>query len=144
MTSISDSAPKVRRAVADADVRHRRVAMQTSRTLVALTVLLCPLLSLAAAPKCDGPNNWAANMALTHLRNAGMTTNADLDFSKTRVNRIASEQIDKDLHRQVHRIVFTTRKGEPIEVITVSDASNEECSMSGVEVFVVKSRLPGV
>jgi hypothetical protein len=118
--------------------------VHTSRNLVALAVLICPRLSFAAAPKCDGPNNWAASMAFTHLKNAGIATNADLDFSKTRVIRLASEQIDKDLHRQVHRIVFTTRKGEVIEVITVNDASSEECSMGGVEVFLVKSRLPGV
>jgi hypothetical protein len=92
-------------------------------------------------PKCDGPNNWAASMAFSQLKNAGITTNADLDFSKTNVTRIASEQIDKDLHRQVHRVVFITKKGEAIEVITVNDASSEECSMSDVKIFVVKSGL---
>ena len=82
-------------------------------------------------------------MAFVHLRNAGLTENEKLDFSKTKTTRLASEQIGKDLYRQVHLVTFIEKSGKTIEVITRNDASNEECSMSGVEVYVVSNRLGG-
>lgn len=102
----------------------------------------CSSLSLAAAPPdCSGVNRYATNMAFVHLKNAGITDNETLDFAKTKTVRIASEQISEDLHRQVHLVRFIERTGNVIEVITVNDASHEECSMSGVEVFVISKRL---
>lgn len=86
-------------------------------------------------------------MAFGHLKNAGITDNYKLDFTKTKVIRLASEKIGKDpyfgedLYRQVHHITFTEKTGKTIEVITINDASNVECSMSGVDVFVVSQRL---
>jgi len=80
-------------------------------------------------------------MAFVHLKNAGITDNYKLDFSKTKTVRLASEKIGKDLYRQIHRVTVTEKSGNIIEVITVSDASSEECSMSGVDVFVVLKHL---
>ena len=80
-------------------------------------------------------------MAFTFLKNAGITDNSKVDFSKTKVVRLASEQIGKDLYRQVHYITFFEKSSEIISVITVNDASMEECSMSEVEVYQVKERL---
>jgi hypothetical protein len=57
--------------------------------------------------------------------------------------RLASEKVGKDLYRQVYDITFYEKTGSKIEVITSSKASNEECSMSGVDVFVVSRRLGG-
>jgi len=82
-------------------------------------------------------------MAFVHLKNAGLTDNNKLDFTKTKTVRLASEQVGKDLYRQVHLVTFTEKSGKNIEVITRNDASNEECSMSGVEVYVVSNRLGG-
>ena len=80
-------------------------------------------------------------MAFVHLKNAGLTDNYRLDFTKTQTVRLASEKIAPDLFRQVHLARFAEKSGGTIEVITVSDASNEECSMGGVEVYVVSRRL---
>ncbi len=80
-------------------------------------------------------------MAFTHLKNAGMTDNELVNWSETQVVRLASEQIGEDLHRQVHEITFAERDGRTITTITVNDASSEECSMSGVKVFVVEKQL---
>ncbi len=96
---------------------------------------------MAAAPECEGPDNWAASMAFVHMKNAGITTNSEIDFSKTRVTRLASEHTGKDIYRQVHLVVFTKQSGGTIEAITVNDASHSECSESGVEVFVVSQEL---
>ena len=70
-------------------------------------------------------------MAFVHLKNAGLVHNETTDFTKTKVVRIASEKIGKDLYRQVHLVTFMEKSGEKIKIITVNDASQEECSMSG-------------
>ena len=110
--------------------------------LVALLTLI-PSLSFAKHPDCSGVNRWATSMAFVHYKNTKYTDNEKLDFTKTKTTRLASEQIGKDLYRQVHHITFTEKSGNQIEVITVNDASNEECSMTGVDVYVVKEKIGG-
>jgi len=111
---------------------------------VILAVALLALLSGPASakdPDCAAPDNWPTNMAFVHLKNAGITANDKIDFSKTRTVRLASEKIGKNLYRQIHHVTFTKKSGATIEVITSNDASSEECSMSGVDVFVVSRHL---
>src|SRR5512133_2420559 len=112
------------------------------KAIVALLALVGPsVLALAKDPDCTGVERWPASMAFVHLKNAGLTNNERLDFSKTRVVRLTSEKIGRDLYRQVHHVQFTEKAGTRIETITVSDASSAECSMSGVDVYVVARHL---
>ena len=114
------------------------------KLLIGLVLLLAfPLVTHASSPKCDGKNNWAANMAFGHLKNAGLVQSETTDFAKTKVVRISSKKIGKDLYRQVHDISFVSTTGNTVEVITVNNASHQECSMSGVDVFVVSEKLGG-
>ena len=106
-------------------------------------LILTPPLTFAKHPDCSGVNRWATTSALVHLKNAKYTNNEKLDSAKTKTTRLASEQIGKDLFRQVHHIAFTERSGNRIEVITVNDASNEECSITGVDIYVVKEKIGG-
>ncbi len=108
------------------------------------SVLLLATLFVGADPNdlgCSGPNNWAASMAFVHLKNAGLVSNEVLDFDRTQVRLIAQQKIGNDLYRQVHHVSFARIEGGAIEVITSSNASSEECSMSGVQVFVVDKVL---
>jgi hypothetical protein len=110
---------------------------------VALMIaLLGTIRAEAAGPRCDGPENWAAGITQATLKNAGLLNNGEIDFTKTRVIRIASEKVGKDLYRQVHRIIFARTAGRTIEVIAVNDASGAECSASGVEIFVIGRHFP--
>lgn len=114
--------------------------MRTGISIVAASLIISVLttsLAYAKSPDCTGPNRYPASVAFVYLKNAGITDNYKVDFDKTKVMRLASEKIGTDLYRQVHYIVFTEKSGVKIDVITVNDASSEECSMSGVEVFVV-------
>ncbi len=105
-------------------------------------VLLIPLSSaFAGHPDCAGVERWATSMAFAHLKNAGITNNQKLDFTKTKTTRLASEKIGKDLYRQSHHVTFTEKSGKIIKVITSNEASNEECSMSGVKVYVISKEL---
>lgn len=80
-------------------------------------------------------------MAQALLQNAGITGGNKIDFSKSKTARLASQKIGKDLYRQVYDVTFTEYSGRTIEAIAVHDASNEECSMSDVQLFVVSQRL---
>lgn len=99
----------------------------------------------AKNPDCTGVENWPAMIAYGELKNAGIIDSHTLDLDKTRVIRFASSKkgrvpyakISANLYRQAHRVTFVKKSGEPITVITVSDASHYECSMSGVDVYVV-------
>lgn len=110
--------------------------------LAVLTLLLLSVsIALAKDPDCAGVERWATKMAFVQLKNSGITDNSKLDFTKTKTVRFASEKIGEDLYRQIHHVTFTEKSGKTIEVITVNDASNEECSMSDVDVFVVAKHL---
>ena len=100
-------------------------------------------------PDCTGSESWPTMMAMTHLKNANIIDHDkhELDYSKTKVTRLASQKIGKSpysgmvLYRQVHHIIFMELSGNAVEVVTVNDASNSECSEGGVEVFVVSKHL---
>lgn len=109
--------------------------------LVATLLVLLPSAAFAGDPDCAGVDRWPTSMAFVHLKNAGITDSDRVDFTKTKTMRLASEKIGTDLFRQVHDVTFTERSGRTIEVIAVSDASHEECSMDDVTVFVVTQRL---
>jgi hypothetical protein len=112
------------------------------KALLALVALSVPgAWALATDPDCTGVERWPARMAFVHLKNATLIDNERVDFTKTSVVRLASEKVGKDLYRQVHRIQFIEKSGARLEVITVSDASHVEYSMSGVDVFVVAQHL---
>jgi hypothetical protein len=120
-----------------------RANLSGSIFLLLLVILGSPSQPLAKTPDCAGVDGWATAMAFVHLKNAGVTDNDAIDFTKTRTERLASEKIGKDIYRQIHHIFFTEKSGSVIEVITSNDASNAECSMSGVDVFVISRHLGG-
>jgi hypothetical protein len=116
------------------------------RTVLFFAVLVVSTFAVAQptgdrvhGPDCSG--SWPTNMAFVQLKNAGLADNKSIDFSKTRTVRLASERLGKDLWRQVYLVTFTKNSGEEIEAIAIHDASDEECSMSGVEVYVVSKHL---
>jgi hypothetical protein len=92
-----------------------------------------------SGPNCSG--GWPTNMTFIQLKNAGLADNNAIDFSKTKTVRMASEKTGKDLWRQVYHVTFAKKDGGSIDAIAVHDASEEECSMSGVEVFVISTHL---
>ena len=115
--------------------------------LLAVPILIFSFPVFAKSPDCTDSGAWPASMAYAELKNAEIIDSDTLDFEKTRVVRLASERIGKDpifhkgLYRQVHRVTFVKKSGETLAVITVNDASHQECSMSDVDVYVVSKRL---
>lgn len=100
-----------------------------------------PLLA-AAGPDCTAPDRWQTTSTLVKLQAAGVVRAADLDLQRTKTVRIASELESAGRYRQIHETTFVTTSGRKVRVITNSLASAEECSESGVEVFVISKHLP--
>ena len=75
-------------------------------------------------------------MAFAQLKNAGVLDNRT-DPERAQHSRIASQRTGPDRYRQVYDIHFATADGKDVEAITVSDASQEECSMGDVRVLRV-------
>lgn len=111
------------------------------RSLVLILFVVSVPLAWAADPKCDGPQRWTAVMALGQLQDAGLTNGTKTVHDKISVKRLASQRVGKDLYRQVHRVTYPQSDGSSLEVITVSDASHQECSMGDVQVFLVSRKL---
>ena len=109
--------------------------------LAGLCIALLVVSPARADPKCDGPEGWPAGVTFSKLKGAGVLVNDEMDFSRTSVQQIASQRIAKDLYRQVFKITFQLKTGKLVQAIAVSDASKEECSMSGVTVYRIEDPL---
>jgi hypothetical protein len=97
--------------------------------------------AFAVEPRCDGPNNWPAANTFAQMKNSGLIKNNLADFKLTKVERIASEKIGKDLWKQVHLVKYFRKDGSVLKAIAVANASLEECSMSDVKIYIVSGEL---
>jgi hypothetical protein len=98
-------------------------------------------IAIASTPDCTSKDSWPSVMTFVHLKNAGLIDNNSTDFDKTKVSRLASEKSGKETYRQIHLVQYFKKNGEVISSIAVNDVSAEECSMSGVDVYVIEKRL---
>lgn len=104
------------------------------KRLIIFSILILSQNLFADSLDCS---NWPSNMAFVYLKNAGLIISKQVDHEKTEAIQLASEQLERDLYRQVYLIKFIEKSGKTIEVVTVNQASSEECSMSEVGVFVI-------
>jgi hypothetical protein len=116
------------------------------RHALAVLLLSLPALCLAQGrpnPPCD---KWPTNIAEGRLKSAGML--GSVDYTKTEAVQLASEKIGKyedgeQMWREVYHITFQEKNGNKIKVIAVNEAAGEfECSIGGVDVFIVSGHLP--
>ncbi|PIT52510.1 hypothetical protein [Snodgrassella alvi] len=106
--------------------------MEKLFTIILLSIL--PTLSFAKTPDCY---NWPMNMSKAWLKNANITNIYNLDESKTKITLLASEKKKDGLYTQVYHFVFYDKKGNSYEVITKNEASDDECSMSDVDSYLI-------
>lgn len=107
--------------------------------IILLSVLLIPKAGLAGNPDCSSPDGYAASMAFAYLKNAGLTTNEKIDWNKTKVTELAHQKVGKDLYKQVHLVIYTEKDGKQFAIIAVNNASSEECSMDGPDLYLVST-----
>ena len=101
--------------------------------LVTLFAVL-PILSFAKGPDC---HSWPMNISEGWLKKVGIVDIINLDESKTKITLLASEKKAKGLYTQIYHFIFYDTTGNTYEIITNSDASYEECSMSGVDIYLI-------
>ena len=101
--------------------------------LVTLLAVL-PILSFAKGPDC---HSWPMNMSEVWLQNAGIVAIEKINEPKTKITLLASEKKAKGLYTQIYHFIFYDSIGNSYETITNNDASYEECSMSGVDVYLI-------
>ena len=109
--------------------------------LIVTLFAVLPILSFAKAPYCV---SWPMNMSEVWLQNAGIVDIKNLDESKTKITLLASEKKAKDLYTQIYHFIFYDKKGNTYEIITNSDASYEECSMSDVDVYLISKLISNI
>ncbi|MDR2925048.1 MAG: hypothetical protein LBU76_03740 [Azoarcus sp.] len=103
--------------------------------------------ALAETPDCTHSGSWPVSMAFGYLLDEGVFERGSPALEKAVITRLASEKIgrdrfdDEDLYRQVHLVRFPKTSGETVDVITVSEATNVECSISDVDAYVISKRL---
>ncbi len=114
--------------------------------LLAVPILVFSFPVFAKSPDCTGVERWPAQLVENAVVDSGFADRDMLDYSKTKVVRLASEKmgrvpygerISTVLYRQVHRVTFFKKSGESIMGIIVNDASHYECSMAGGDVYLI-------
>ena len=106
-------------------------------------LLLCAVLSSHALadmrPVSEDSDNadchhWPLVMAESWLKENKIQR---LDLNKTTGKRIAFQKIKKNLFNNVFLFSFVDTAGNKYKVITRNIASDEECSISSVEIYVI-------
>ncbi|MCU5771071.1 hypothetical protein N5923_11595 [Erwiniaceae bacterium BAC15a-03b] len=95
------------------------------------------LFSVSVAAKTPDCHSWPMNMAEVWLKNEKIVDINQLDEPKTEFKLLASEKKKEGLYTQVSHFVFHDKHGKSYNLITQSDATQEECSASEVNVFQV-------
>jgi hypothetical protein len=115
--------------------------MRTKIVSLLLALALCGACQAKEqhGPDCSG--GWPTSMAQGLLKNAGLLKNEEIDFARTKTVQLASEKIGSDLWHQVYLVTFFKKSGETIRAIAVHDASKEECSITGVTLYVISDKL---
>ncbi len=111
--------------------------MKKANALFAIVLLPGFVLAKSNGPDC---HSWPMSMTEGWMKNSGIVAITHLDESKTKYALLASEKKGKDLYTQVYRFTFYDKSGQSYEVITTSDASNEECSMGSVNSYLIAKR----
>jgi len=95
------------------------------------------LVAASASAKMPDCHSWPMNMAEVWLKNEKIVDITQLDEPKTEFKLLASEKKKGGLYTQVYHFTFHDKSGKAYDLITQSDATQEECSASEVNVFQV-------
>ena len=92
---------------------------------------------------CSYLHNYAENISYLKLKDQKLINPDSVIENKTKSILIASEKINKNLYKDVHLITFFLKNNTTIKVIAINNSSPEECSMSDVDIYLIKSKISG-
>ena len=140
--------------------------MTNRTTIAALSAILVGCLtlsfhsaygkSLEKTPPCYGNENFATQSALTAMVNAGLIPNfasiyrdeKNPYFLKTtlldseKVGKYAAKDFpESDIYKQIQKVTVRTKEGKSFEVLTMSETSFVECSLSEPAIIVISPKF---
>ncbi|WP_198943936.1 hypothetical protein [Acetobacter sp. DsW_54] len=90
-------------------------------------------------PACE---HWPKTMALMGMRNAGIVDLDKINEDKTKFVLLAYQALPNGLFKEIYDITYFSNEGKLVfEVITSSESSYEECSMSDVTTFLISRHI---
>lgn len=90
-------------------------------------------------PACE---HWPKTMALMSMKNAGITDATQINEKETKVILLAYQALPRGIFKEIYDITyFSNDRKHVFEVITSSESSYEECSMSDVTTFFISKHL---
>ena len=90
---------------------------------------------------CSSIHAFATSTAYVVLKNQNLVGPENIEYDKTKTVLLSSQKIGDDLYKEIHHITFFRKDGKTVEVITLNDTSSEECSMSGVDVYLIDKKI---
>ena len=106
---------------------------------------LLPLLLFSLPAHAKSPpacSHWPVTMALMSLKNSGITDPTQINEASTKTVLLAAQALPKGVFKEIYRITYTSNDGKKtFDVITSSESSYEECSISDVTTFLVSRKL---
>lgn len=108
---------------------------------ILISILFFITLYAQTKDDCTHLGNWAESISYNALIDKNIMNSDEMDYNKTKTILLAKEKIGKDLNKNVFLIKFVLKDKKIIEVIAISNSSSEECSISGVDVFLIKSKI---
>jgi len=119
----------------------RRILTFAAATILASGAVAAP--ASKTGPDCSGTDRYPVMITHTELVDEGILPRDGVDWRHIINRMIASQQISKHLWRQVFHVTYPLKSGRKVEAIVVNNASYEECSEGGTQIFVVsKSSEP--
>jgi len=112
--------------------------------------------SVGKVPPCYGNENYATQTTLTGMVNAGLIPNSESIYRdekhaySLKTTLLDSEKVGKysgpgfpvsDVYRLTQKISVRTKEGKTFDVITISEASFAECSLSDPVIIVIYPEL---
>ncbi|TCV96632.1 hypothetical protein [Biostraticola tofi] len=124
--------------------------MKNALLLYMLVIPLPGLAFVSEVPQtCSGLNNWAPRMAMQALQNANILEQSDIAPERSKNELLHSEKVDNPknknlpLYRLVQKLtLYSAKDGSRYEMLTVSLASSEECSMDQPGIMLFARHYP--
>ena len=82
-------------------------------------------------------HRYPMNVVQVWLKNSKIIDISNLNFDKTMGEKLSSEKIRRNLWNNIFHFVFVDNNNNSYEIITRNIASNEECSISDVEIYMI-------
>lgn len=105
--------------------------------IIFFSFIVCGIANASEVSDCSKVGRWAETMSYVHLKNKHIINDSNIKADKTTISLLAEQKNDDNTFTQVHLVTYEKTDGKKIKTISINKASKEECSETGVDVYVV-------